>query len=467
MALAPTAGAVTLPVANPGFEDAPVGESWQAPAWYDASGAGGNFVDETVAHSGTRSLRLEHRAPFAGVSQGLDAHAYRGQRLVFRAMMRSHDLAEGTSGLWIRADTAAGEAAAFEHTYLQPIAGTRDWESREVELIVPASASTLQFGIVAGAEGSLWVDDVELSASQMQALPEGLTARQYLDKALDLIQQYAYYSDRIDWPKLRASSHALSKEAGQPADTYPAIKQALAALDDNHSHFVSPRMMTHRRSETVREDYGFRSEVLGTVGYLRVPEFMGGGEAPSAAFATQIRTALRTQAEGGACGWIVDLRGNMGGAMHPMLSGLRDLLGEDELGYFVHRGDRRQPWRATGEGKPAQVDAPVAVLIDGQTASSGEAVLVSFIGRANTRSFGTATYGVSTANAPFPLDDGAALAITTALQADRTGRTYGGAIAPDEPVRSDATAVSLADDPVVSAARTWLQARPACQPSGK
>lgn len=245
------------------------------------------------------------------------------------------------------------------------------------------------------------------------------------------------------------------------ADTHRAIKQALAALGDHHSHFVSPGRMARQRTEQSRDDYGVESATLGPVGYVRVPGFAGVGRAPGAAFASQIRTALRIQAEAGACGWIVDLRGNMGGNMHPMLAGLRDLLGENELGNFVNR-EGRKPWHAMGNGKPSLTDAPVAVLIHGRTASSGEAVLLSFVGRPETRSFGAGTFGVSTVNTLLPLADGASIALTIGVQADHTGRTYGGIIAPDQAVQDAGTDAKTESDPVVSSARAWLRSRAAC-----
>lgn len=55
-------------------------------------------------------------------------------------------------------------------------------------------------------------------------------------------------------------------------------------------------------------------------------------------------------------------------------------------------------------------DAPkVAVLIDNGTASSGEAVLIAFQRRPDTRTFGNATCGLSTANQEYMLSDGASL----------------------------------------------------------
>lgn len=90
----------------------------------------------------------------------------------------------------------------------------------------------------------------------------------------------------------------------------------------------------------------------------------------------------------------------------------------------------------------------VAVLTDGLAASSGEAVVISFRRRPNTRSFGTATCGLSTANSTFPLSDRAMLFLTTAVMADRTQARYGDVIVADETIAGDA--------PVVERAVAWL-----------
>ncbi|USX49229.1 hypothetical protein [Lentzea sp. HUAS12] len=52
-------------------------------------------------------------------------------------------------------------------------------------------------------------------------------------------------------------------------------------------------------------------------------------------------------------------------------------------------------------------------------------MLISFLGAGDVRTFGEPTAGFATANQTFALPDGAQLAITTAVMADRTGRTYG------------------------------------------
>ncbi|MCX2952069.1 S41 family peptidase [Lentzea sp. NEAU-D7] len=168
-------------------------------------------------------------------------------------------------------------------------------------------------------------------------------------------------------------------------------------------------------------------------------------------------------------GWVVDLRGNRGGDMHPMLAVVAPLLGDGERGRFVSAhgetswGIRRghvyngartaYRWHRV----PAARNQPVAVLVDGGTASSGEAVLISFLGAEDTKTFGRPTAGYATANETFGLPDGARLAITTALMADRTGRTYGNTpIAPHTLVDTDDT--NDADD-ALDAAIEWLAGR--------
>jgi carboxyl-terminal processing protease len=106
----------------------------------------------------------------------------------------------------------------------------------------------------------------------------------------------------------------------------------------------------------------------------------------------------------------VDLRGNVGGNMWPMLAGIGPLLGEgDDLGEFMNTSGHsvwvyRSGTAAEVEngklnaypsvaGEPYHVAGlpNVAVLIDRSTGSSGEAIAVAFRGRADTRFFGQHT----------------------------------------------------------------------------
>jgi len=151
--------------------------------------------------------------------------------------------------------------------------------------------------------------------------------------------------------------------------------------------------------------------------------------------------------------------------MWPMVAGVGPVLGDGVAGYFVPPSGTATPWSyqggaalsATSEIVRASTPyvlmmrAPrVAVLTDVLVAGSGEAVALAFRGRPNTRSFGAATCGLSTANAGFRLSDGATRQVTTALMADRNRTAYGIPIAPDETAAGDAE--------VVLRAIEWLRA---------
>jgi C-terminal processing protease CtpA/Prc len=188
-------------------------------------------------------------------------------------------------------------------------------------------------------------------------------------------------------------------------------------------------------------------------------------------YAAVLRDGVRRLDGQGACGWIVDLRGNSGGNVWPMIDGLGALLGEPPFLVFDVPGQGRFPVLykdgvAYQEGgfPPYAVEgfrslrdplAPVALLIDKDTASSAEALAVAFSGRPNVRRFGQPTADYITVNNPAELPDGARLYLTVGWNMDRTGRRYTSALQPDVTTRT-------AGDAPIHAAASWLAATPAC-----
>ncbi len=81
---------------------------------------------------------------------------------------------------------------------------------------------------------------------------------------------------------------------------------------------------------------------------------------------------------------------------------------------------------------------------------------------------GSATYGRPTGNTEYQLSDGATLQLTTALEADRTGRVYPPApIKPDIEVGTNYNATWNEADPTIRAATQWLSIHRDCKPSAK
>lgn len=262
----------------------------------------------------------------------------------------------------------------------------------------------------------------------------GLAA--YGTLALDHIERRALYADRVDWPTTRKALARAAAGATTPAQLHPAIRSVVRQAGGEHSGLLPPTRAS--RSGVSKSP---RASVMQGRGVLVLPSCPG-----------DLRSAWAYAVHGGKAlrrlpptdGWVVDLRGNEGGSMWPMLAVALPLLeGDGVLGAFVTRDGTSTPWwargRRVGVGRrtsarsrgPLRLPGPVAVLTDERTASSAEAVAVAFRGVSSARSYGAATRGLSTGNEAVLLPDGALLVITSCRFADRTGALYGGPLAPD------------------------------------
>ena len=297
-----------------------------------------------------------------------------------------------------------------------------------------------------------------------------------LEEALDIMELKSLRRDKINWEALRKSAFKIAEHAQTPADTYDAIRYALRELGDGHSHFREPEDFNQQQQLTIGEIPQPRAKLLlGKLGFVAIGGFAGsdGDE-----YATAVQKLIREIDAQQPCGWIVDLRENDGGGMGPMLAGLGPILGEGDLGASIDVDGEKEIWSyqdgkalAAGEvftqvQEPAYKlkasSPPVAVLTGMRTASAGEAVVISFRGRPNTRSFGLYTAGVPTGNAGYVLSDGALMALTVSVFADRTGQTYDDRIYPDEWVDEVQKLTIIMDEIIPQPAIDWLLSQPAC-----
>ncbi len=168
-----------------------------------------------------------------------------------------------------------------------------------------------------------------------------------------------------------------------------------------------------------------------------------GDEAQKEKYINSVREKMAQQDKKNLKGWIVDLRGNFGGDMVPMLVAVGPILGEGVLGYFFYPDssfytwnyrkngyflydENGNWWERSTDSYPLKSPNPyVAILTDHVTASSGEAVAIAFKGRNKTKSFGTPTFGVLTSNRVHTLSDGSRINLTESVFADRNKTKYG------------------------------------------
>ena len=347
-------------------------------------------------------------------------------------------------------------------------------------------------------------------APQPQVSPTKITpdAAAFLDNALDTMRQHALHGQSVDWTAVRTEAFKRAGGAFNPIDTYPAIYWALVQLGDPGAHLRLPpglypdqiallqqaeRDAVNNAPAAAREQTSiptpFTSRRLPeghivtvqgrNFGYVVLPRCSAKDNDGLLLYAADVRRILTDLTEQSPKGWIVDLRGNTGGNMWPMLAGIGPILGDGSVGSFV-ANDGNVSWfyqdGKTGTRNPAGLEtvsltlqeepvlqtpsvAPVAVLVDSSTASSAEAITIAFHGRPASRSFGSRTAGKSTAVQPFKLDDGAELYVTTAIDADRSGKAYPDGFTPDQVVSFNGGSMPQENnDQALLAAQTWLLA---------
>jgi hypothetical protein len=292
----------------------------------------------------------------------------------------------------------------------------------------------------------------------------GEVAQKYLDDLMEIMRAGSINRQRIDWIAFRKKVLDAAAGAQSISQTYGAIRVAIGLLDDGHSFYITPGgAIISVSTRSCFAQLQNAPQVPTNVGYVRIPSFAGGGGAGDT-FATDLQTSIRNSDGDGMIGWIVDLRGNGGGNMWPMLAGIGPVLGEGIVGHFLDPDLHDNVWqyrdgtawldaiaiaRVTSTYRLRLENPRVAVLIDNAVASSGEAIAISFKARPDTRFFGIATCGLSTANEGYTLRDGATLVLTVSTMADRAKNLYGDRVNPDESISETARTVQRAIE--------WLQ----------
>ncbi|GAA4008904.1 S41 family peptidase [Hymenobacter fastidiosus] len=290
---------------------------------------------------------------------------------------------------------------------------------------------------------------------------------QYMDRFQQIIKKNSLFADSIDWGQLRNEVQEKVQGLATVEECKPVIDHILLTLrnaGDKHSFFM-PKEKAANWTSSSYEGKQAESRYLGNgIGYIKVPELVSMNASAGQTFSHGIRSQLEAlETQNKITGWVVDLRHNTGGNMHPMINGLQALIGEGTYGYFIlprHKYKKERPLRSwSGKEKEqraaeaATTQRRVAVLIDSLTGSSGEMVAIALKGLGNAKFFGQPSAGYTTTNQNFKLSDGAYLFLATGYMADKNRNPYLNGIAPDVVVEHSPDA---AQDKTIEAARRWL-----------
>jgi carboxyl-terminal processing protease len=153
------------------------------------------------------------------------------------------------------------------------------------------------------------------------------------------------------------------------------------------------------------------------IGHVQLSSFTSGAHG-------ELRRAIDQLLDKGAEGIVLDLRGNGGGLLDEAVMVSSIFIGD---GTVVSTDGRTRPRRVfEATGNPIDADVPVAVLVNGESASASEIVAGALQDRKRAEVVGTRTFGKGVFQEIRELSNGGALDITVGEYFTPNGRNLGG-----------------------------------------
>ena len=265
---------------------------------------------------------------------------------------------------------------------------------------------------------------------------------QYVKKAVRIMDRNGIYAQGSEWEKAKAE--ALAAKPSSLEEAQEIVAQAGKVAGGKHTFLMTVNDMTE--NDTTAWEMPTVELLEGGIAAIKLPQFMGNSE-DRIKYANTVLNALPNTLQS----VIIDLRGNRGGNMYPMIAAVHRFLPDDIILQLRTRRNNMKinvayVMNVAGVARQASIDCPVALLTDEWTGSSGEAVLLCFRGLTNARTFGAPTAGYASCNQPFSLSGGSQLVLTTGEDVARTGEVFC-----DDPIAPDV----LTETPL-EAALEWI-----------
>ncbi|MES2063276.1 MAG: S41 family peptidase [Bacteroidota bacterium] len=322
-----------------------------------------------------------------------------------------------------------------------------------------------------------------------QPLTGADSAHKLIDTALSYAKKNSIYRGNIDWNKLTDSVRKRSRDAKSVIEAMPAVSLMYEMLGDFHGMALY-NGKTHKWNTThVKVDRELYKELLAKFkknkqtietrmlengyGYILVPGNNPTKPGEMQLIAAQIQDSLAKLNPAKLKGVVIDLRLNLGGNMWPMIIGVGNLVSKGKLGYFIYPdASKNESWlvkdtsiysdttkacsvKALGKVNPK---IKIAVLTSPYTASSGEAMAITFKGQKNACIIGDTTAGYTTANESFSIY-GVEFIMAQAAEADRNGKIYYKNVPPDKEVIAGDNFDDFSKDQKIIAALAWMKGK--------
>ena len=266
---------------------------------------------------------------------------------------------------------------------------------------------------------------------------------QYIRKAVRYMDMFGIYAQGPDWDA--AKKEALAARPSSLEEAQKIVRTAGKVAGGKHTFVMTAEKVQDDASS--EWDMPSVEQLDGGILNIKLPPFSGNSD-EGKKYALTVLGAIPDNPEG----VVIDLRGNRGGNMYPMIAAVHRFLPDDIILQFRTRRHTMMinldyVILTAGVERQSNISCPVALLTDGGTGSSGEATLLCFRGLDYARTFGTATAGYASSNQTFTLPGGSQLVLTIGDDIARTGEVFC-----DDPIEPDVTTDNPLED-----AMEWIR----------
>lgn len=274
-----------------------------------------------------------------------------------------------------------------------------------------------------------------------------------IKKMIREFERNSINKDSIDWKYFEKKvweSAVFSKDS--------AVVTALTLNGEKHSSYYDQASGTYLSAKG-KKDYNYKKiepfENEENLGYINILPFIDSRRSlhetlkKGAKYINKNIQSIKTQDSKKLKGWVIDLRMNNGGNMWPMLISLTPFLENEILGHFLikekwHEWSKKENQIFDGSSNKTKkfIDGAleynlknknlkIAVLVNGNTASSGEAAAIALMSNPNVKFFGDNTAGYTTSNSTIALKNNNILILTSGVMADYTKKEYWNGVKPN------------------------------------
>lgn len=282
--------------------------------------------------------------------------------------------------------------------------------------------------------------------------------RSFVETSIKLIRSNAVDTSNVEL--IESKLYDKAKDLNFVSDLVPLYTEVFELLNDHHGglkykgktygwnkHAASAK--AYLKSKLKTEKTVVSQLIDKKTAYIRIPGNDDFGFKKVDSIANDITTHINKVNSAKIKGWIIDLRVNIGGNMYPILLGLKEFIGSDNIvfgGFRNSKGESSGKWEIK-DGKmlidgieldsktqlkiPLKKDIPIVILTSCYTASAGEMTAISLIGRKNTYIVGEPTADYTTAVQGFRINKDAGINLSTDYVVDRNLKIYTSNIQPD------------------------------------